>query len=203
MSQNNMIMFCFSIVTVQATDIIVLLGTTVNVSCPATHSVEWKFRAVGMRLPGFVYFNNEITRTYKAGGRHDVKFNSDTGSSELVITNVMTSDAGTYTRTEEVGSSRVNTFFELTILCESSRVSVAGQNVTGQNVRDKMSRTKRYGDKMSLDVTKCRGKNSVDNMLGTKCRGENVLDGRSWTINYVVDKMAWSKCRDQNVLAKM
>ena len=96
-------------VTVCATnDIIVIVGTTATMVCPATQSVEWKFRAVGMRLPGFVYINNEITKTYKAGGRHDV--NSDTGSSELVITNVMTLDAGTYTCTEEVGSSRVNTF---------------------------------------------------------------------------------------------
>ena len=110
-------------VTVHATtDIIVNVGTTANMVCPATASVEWKFRAVGMRLPGFVYINNEITKTYKAGGRHDVK--SGTGSSELIITNVMTSDAGTYTCTEEVGSSRVNTFFELTILRESPDIFI-------------------------------------------------------------------------------
>ena len=41
---------------------------------------------------------------------------------------------------------------------------VAGQNVTGQNVTDKMSRTKCYVDKMTLDK-----------MSRTKCRGQNVV----------------------------
>ena len=105
--------------TVLATDIFLLVGTTVNMDCSATHSVEWKFRAVGMRLPASIFRNNDITKAYKAGGRHSVKSNIDTGSTELVITNAMTSDAGTYTCTEEVGSNRVNTYFELTIIRES------------------------------------------------------------------------------------
>ena len=42
---------------------------------------------------------------------------------------------------------------------------VLGQNVTGQNVTDKMSRTKCYVDKMLLDK-----------MSRTKCRGQNVAD---------------------------
>ena len=47
------------------------------------------------------------------------------------------------------------------------------QNVIGQNVSDKMSRTKCYVDKMSLDKmsrTKCRGQYVVDKMLWTKSR---------------------------------
>ena len=74
--------------------------------------------------------------------------------------------------------------------------AVLGQNVSGQNVTDKMSRTKCYVDKMSLDKmsrTKCYvDKMSLDKMSRTKCCGQNVAD-----------KMSWSKCRGQNVVVKM
>ena len=67
---------------------------------------------------------------------------------------------------------------------------VLGQNVTGQNVTDKMSWTKCNEDKMSLVK-----------MSRTKCRGQNVVVEMSW--QNVVVKISWSKCRGQNVVVKI
>ena len=86
---------------------------------------------------------------------------------------------------------------------------VLGQNVTGQNVTDRMSRTKCYGDKMSLNKmsrTKSRGQNVVVKMSWSKCRGQNVVVKMSWSKcpgQNVLVKMSWSKCPGQNVLVKM
>ena len=81
---------------------------------------------------------------------------------------------------------------------------LCGQNVIGQNVTDKMSRTKCSGqnvvDKMSQ--TKGRGQYVVDKMSQIKgrrhiCRGQNGMVKRSWTICRGMVKMSWSKCSGQ------
>ena len=76
---------------------------------------------------------------------------------------------------------------------------VVGQNVSGQNVTDKMSRTNCYVDKMSLDKmsrTKCRGQNVVVKMSWSKCRGQNV-------VVKMLRSMSGTKCRGQNVVVNM
>ena len=65
---------------------------------------------------------------------------------------------------------------------------VLGQNVSGQNVTDKMSLTKCYVDKISLDKmsrTKCRGKNVGDKMSWSLCSGQNVLVKMSRVLSYI------------------
>ena len=103
----------------------------------------------------------------------------------------------------------LETVFEI-LKCFGLRVNkVLGQNVTGQNVTDKMSRTKCRGQNVmgtKCHWTKCRGQNAVDKMWWSKCRGQNVVDTMSWTKcrgPNVVDKMSWSKCRGQNVVDEM
>ena len=62
---------------------------------------------------------------------------------------------------------------------------LCGQNVIGQNVTDKMSRTKCREQNVVVKISwsKCRGQNVGDKMSGKKCRGQ-----------YVLVKMFWSRC---------
>ena len=69
---------------------------------------------------------------------------------------------------------------------------VAGQNVTGQNVTDKML----WGQNVS-------GQNVADKMPWTKCRGQNAVDKMPWTIycgENVVEKMSRTEGRGQYVV---
>ena len=106
---------------------------------------------------------------------------------------------GTWPGWEGCGNNKFWTFSWksewIVMTWHSSRTKCLRQNVT-----DKMSRTKCYVDKMSLDKMsrkKCRRQNYVDKMSWSKCRGQNVGDTN------VGDKMSWSICSGQNVLVKM
>jgi hypothetical protein len=100
----------------------VYVGEAVTLACATTHQnsvVEWQFRAKGQPLY-YLYVNKDITASFKHGGRHSFESNDDTGSYDLTITNITSSDSGNYTCIEEVGTERtIIKSFELSVLRES------------------------------------------------------------------------------------
>ena len=92
------------------------LGGMARLNCSTTTGgmAEWRMKSSKETIWKYIYARSQLQKSYQEGGRHNVSVDPLTGACDLVISNVIESDAGKYVCTEKIGIEGIP--FELVVL---------------------------------------------------------------------------------------